>query len=99
LHDGGELYARMCAPSMGIEEDPATGAASAALVGALMSRSGDANGAVSLSIIQGVAMGRPSQIHASARKSGGAVTSISVGGPTAYTATGEIEVGSAWLDR
>jgi hypothetical protein len=26
------------------------------------------------------------------------VTSISVGGATAYTAAGEIEVGSAWLN-
>jgi trans-2,3-dihydro-3-hydroxyanthranilate isomerase len=98
LTDGAELYARMCAPSMGIEEDPATGSACAALVGAMLSRSDKASDTVSLSVIQGVAMGRRSEIQAVARKAGGEVTSISVGGATAYTAAGEIEVGSAWLD-
>src|SRR6478672_2379790 len=34
LSDGSELYARMFAPAMGIAEDPATGAAAAAIVGA-----------------------------------------------------------------
>src|SRR4029077_5402848 len=32
LKDGGKLYARMCAPALGVEEDPATGSACAALV-------------------------------------------------------------------
>jgi predicted PhzF superfamily epimerase YddE/YHI9 len=45
-----------------------------------------------LSIQQGVSMGRPSEIEAEARKSGNVVTSISVGGATAYIASGEIEV-------
>jgi len=35
LADGEQLYARMCAPALGIEEDPATGSACAALVGAV----------------------------------------------------------------
>jgi trans-2,3-dihydro-3-hydroxyanthranilate isomerase len=98
LRDGAELYARMCAPAKGIDEDPATGSACAALVGVAMSRAGGPGGAISLRVVQGVAMGRRSEIHASARKDGGKVTSISVGGATAYTAEGEIEVGSAWLD-
>ena len=45
-----------------------------------------------LSIRQGVSMGRPSEIEAEARKSDGVVTSVSVGGATAYVASGEIEV-------
>jgi trans-2,3-dihydro-3-hydroxyanthranilate isomerase len=45
-----------------------------------------------LSIQQGVSMGRPSQIEAEARKSGSVVTSVSVGGATAYIASGQIEV-------
>ena len=45
-----------------------------------------------LSIQQGVSMGRRSQIEAEARKSGNVVTSVSVGGATAYIASGEIEV-------
>jgi predicted PhzF superfamily epimerase YddE/YHI9 len=37
-------------------------------------------------------MGRPSEIEAEALKSDGAVTSVSVGGATAYIASGEIDV-------
>ena len=44
------------------------------------------------SIEQGVSMGRRSEIEAEARKSGSVVTSVSVGGATAYIASGEIEV-------
>ena len=38
LRDGGKLHARMCAPALGVEEDPATGSACAALVGAMASK-------------------------------------------------------------
>jgi trans-2,3-dihydro-3-hydroxyanthranilate isomerase len=92
LGDGGKLYARMWAPAMGIEEDPATGAACAALVGAVASKQDFGGTAYRLSIQQGVSMGRRSDIEAEARKSKGVVTSVSVGGATAYIASGEIEV-------
>jgi trans-2,3-dihydro-3-hydroxyanthranilate isomerase len=45
-----------------------------------------------LSIEQGVAMGRRSEIEAEARKSEDIVTSVSVSGATVYIASGEIEV-------
>src|SRR5438309_91059 len=92
LQDGGKLYARMWAPALGIEEDPATGAACAALVGAMASKHEFGGPAYRLSIQQGVSMGRRSEIEAEARKSGDVVTSLSVGGATAYIASGEIEV-------
>jgi len=92
LRDGGHLYARMCAPALGIEEDPATGSACAALVGAMASKQDFGGTAYRLSIEQGVSMGRRSEIEAEARKSGGVVTSVSVGGATAYIASGEIDV-------
>ncbi len=92
LRDGGELYARMCAPALGVEEDPATGSACAALVGTMASRHDFGGTAYHLSIQQGVSMGRRSEIEAEARKSGGVVTSVSVSGATAYIASGEIEV-------
>jgi len=95
LQDGGELYARMWAPAMGIEEDIATGGACAALVGALASKDDFGGTAYRLSIQQGVAMGRRSDIDAEARKSDGVVTSVSVGGATTYVASGDIEVPSA----
>ncbi len=92
LRDGGHLYARMCAPALGVEEDPATGSACAALVGVMASKDDFGGTAYRLSIQQGVSMGRRSEIEAEARKSGGVVTSVSVGGATAYIASGEIEV-------
>jgi trans-2,3-dihydro-3-hydroxyanthranilate isomerase len=82
----------MCAPALGVEEDPATGSACAALVGAMASKHDFGGTAYRLSIQQGVSMGRRSEIEAEARKSGGVVTSVSVGGATAYIASGEIEV-------
>jgi trans-2,3-dihydro-3-hydroxyanthranilate isomerase len=92
LRDGGKLYARMWAPALGIEEDPATGAACAALVGAMASKHDFGGTAYRLSIQQGVSMGRRSEIEAEARKSGSVVTSVGVGGAAAYIASGEIEV-------
>jgi predicted PhzF superfamily epimerase YddE/YHI9 len=64
----------------------------AALVGAMASKHDFGGTAYRLSIQQGVLMGRRSEIEAEARKSGGVVTSVSVGGATAYIASGEIEV-------
>jgi trans-2,3-dihydro-3-hydroxyanthranilate isomerase len=92
LRDGGKLYARMWAPALGVEEDPATGSACAALAWAMASKPDFGGTAYRLSIQQGVLMGRRSEIEAEARKSGGVVTSVSVGGATAYIASGEIEV-------
>jgi trans-2,3-dihydro-3-hydroxyanthranilate isomerase len=97
LQDGGQLYARMWAPAIGIEEDPATGSACAALVGAMASKPDFGGTAYRLSIQQGVSIGRRSEIEAEARKTGGVVTSVSVGGATAYVASGEIDVPPAAL--
>jgi trans-2,3-dihydro-3-hydroxyanthranilate isomerase len=82
----------MCAPALGVEEDPATGSACAALVGAMASKSNFGGMAYRLSIQQGVSMGRRSDIEAEARKLDDVVTSVSVGGATAYIASGEIHV-------
>ena len=93
LRDGGQLYARMCAPALGVEEDPATGSACAALVGAMASKPDFGGLTYRLSIQQGVSMACRSEIDAEARKSGAsASTSVSVGGATTYIASGEIEV-------
>ncbi len=97
LRDGGRLYARMWAPALGVEEDPATGSACAALVGAMASQHDFGGTAYRLSIQQGVSMGRRSVMEAAARKSEGVVTSVSVGGATAYVASGEIEVPASAL--
>ena len=91
LEHGGLLYARMFGPALGVEEDPATGSACAALVGALASRAEVSDGELRLTIRQGVAMGRPSAIEALARKHGGRVASVGVAGAVSPVATGEIE--------
>jgi trans-2,3-dihydro-3-hydroxyanthranilate isomerase len=95
--DGGELYARMCAPALGVAEDPATGSAAAALVGTAAANSQFQGSRFALSIKQGIAMGRPSDIRALAEKNGGVVTSVSVGGATSYVAEGEIQVPPGFL--
>jgi trans-2,3-dihydro-3-hydroxyanthranilate isomerase len=98
LRDGGKLYARMWAPALGIEEDPATGSACAALVGAMASKRDFGGTAYRLSIEQGVAMGRRGEIEAEACKSEDVVTSVSVSGATAYIASGAIEVPPSALE-
>lgn len=74
----GEIRARMFMP--GIGEDPATGAAAAALAGRLASESPEAEGTLRWKILQGVEMGRPSELYGSADKVAGAVTAVRVGG-------------------
>lgn len=91
LENEGELYARMSAPGLGVDEDPATGSACTALVGAMASKSGFQGERYRLSVEQGVAMGRRSDIEACACKAGGIVTSVSVSGAVSYVASGEIE--------
>ena len=92
LRDGAEIYGRMYAPGLGIAEDPATGAAAAAIVGAAATASGGRDGEFRLNIVQGVAMGRPSAISASARLADGTLASIDVGGNCVLVAEGKIEV-------
>ena len=100
ISDGAELYGRMFAPGLGIPEDPATGAAAAAIVGTEAVRNGsDRSGKFRLDIVQGVAMGRPSFLSASAEIAGGKVSAIEVGGGTAFVAEGRIEVPDDLLDR
>ena len=99
LMSGTEIYARMSAPGYGIEEDPATGSAVAALAGVVGLRSGIQSGVVTLSVTQGVKVGRTSKMDVLARLQDGKVDSVDVGGPVIFTATGEIEVGDEWLEH
>lgn len=92
LADGGRLYARMFAPGFGIEEDPATGAAAATLAGVLANRLPQRDGVFSWSIEQGVKMGRPSLLQASAEKRDGATARVMVGGASVMVAEGAITV-------
>jgi len=86
-----DLYARMFAPKLGIAEDPATGSGAVALAGVLAARAPH-DGDFSWTIDQGVAMGRPSRIEASAEKRDGRVVRVRIGGATRIAAEGEMEV-------
>lgn len=86
------LYVRMFAPLFGIQEDPATGSGAVALAGVLAARNPIQNGVLNWVIDQGVAMGRPSRIEASAEKRGGKVVRVKIGGATRICAEGEMDV-------
>jgi trans-2,3-dihydro-3-hydroxyanthranilate isomerase len=66
--DATRLATRMFAPLTGVLEDPATGSANAALAALLTSLAPGENVDLHYDIIQGVEMGRPSRLLASARK-------------------------------
>lgn len=84
------LYARMFAPALGIDEDPATGSGAVALAGVLAARRAEDEGVFTWTIEQGVAMGRPSRIEASAEKRAGKVMQIKVGGTSVIIAEGTL---------
>jgi trans-2,3-dihydro-3-hydroxyanthranilate isomerase len=85
---GGTIKVRMWGPSVGVAEDPATGAAAAVLAGSLGAGLPDRDGDFSWSIEQGAELGRPSFIKASAEKRGGNVVSIRVGGGSVIVGEG-----------
>jgi trans-2,3-dihydro-3-hydroxyanthranilate isomerase len=91
FRDGGRVHARSFAPAFGIPEDPATGSACTGLVASLAVRAGEPS--PSLRIDQGVRMGRPSQIEATAHTDrDGRLTGVSVGGHTVIVGQGTITV-------
>ncbi len=90
--DANEVWARMLGPGFGIEEDPATGSAAAAVAAVL--GHDHADGTHAWTIHQGVEMGRPSRIELEADVTGGAVTAARVGGSAVVVTRGTIELGA-----
>lgn len=78
---------RMFAPLSGVPEDPATGAANVALVALLLSVSDQDTLAIALE--QGVEMGRPSQLQATARRTPGGIRAT-IGGSAVPVLRGTI---------
>jgi trans-2,3-dihydro-3-hydroxyanthranilate isomerase len=87
---GNDFAARMFAPGMGLGEDPATGAAAAALIGELAKQAGD--GQTEYVIRQGVEMGRPSRIGIQVRKAGDALTHGGIFGHAVTIGRGSLEL-------
>ncbi|MGB9365465.1 MAG: PhzF family phenazine biosynthesis protein [Xanthobacteraceae bacterium] len=88
---GHAFHTRMFAPSAGIDEDPATGSAAAAIAGyiAKFDKLGDGNHP--LVIEQGYEMGRPSLIELTLKIAGGKLTGASIGGGAIVVTEGTIE--------
>jgi trans-2,3-dihydro-3-hydroxyanthranilate isomerase len=90
--DGARVYSRFFAPAVGVEEDPATGSAAATLVASLAVHSPDPDGSYQLRIDQGVDMGRPSMLHATARKEAGRLAEVCVAGQASIVGSGVISL-------
>ena len=90
---GHDIRARMYGPgpAVNVPEDPATGAACAALGGYLAARAPQ-GGTLRWVVEQGYEMGRPSQIEIEADRSGNAITAVRVGGASVMVCAGEISV-------
>lgn len=89
---GADIEARMFAPLQGIMEDPATGSANVTLIGLLAHLDPAPEVALTLSISQGVDMGRPSLMTATAVKQNGVVEGTWIGGDCVPVMTGEIDL-------
>jgi len=86
-------YSRMFAPTFGIGEDPATGSASGPL-GCYLVRHNvvPPEKAVAIRSLQGVKMGRPSDVHVSIGVTRGDITSVRVGGEAVLAGEGTLYV-------
>ncbi|MDA4846420.1 PhzF family phenazine biosynthesis protein [Hoeflea poritis] len=82
------FHARMFAPHAGINEDPATGSAVAAISGAIHQFDELLDGHHALLIEQGVEMGRPSKIHLHLEVDGGKIAQGRIGGNAVKVAEG-----------
>lgn len=89
---GNQVHARMFAPSMNIEEDPATGSAAAALAGYLAPRESEKTGTLRWTIEQGFEMGRPSIIRLEADVKDGGITAVRVGGESVLVCEGLMDI-------
>jgi len=87
-----DIRARMFAPLKGVQEDPATGSANVALVGLLAKLDPADDLDLVLKIAQGVEMGRPSLMVASAAKRSDLVEETTIGGSCVAVMAGTIRL-------
>ncbi|WP_137130158.1 PhzF family phenazine biosynthesis protein [Rhizobium sp. FY34] len=90
VHHAARFHTRMFSPDMGIAEDPATGAAAAALAGAIHHFDALPDGHHPCLIEQGVEMGRPSFIHLHIDVKEQAIARARIGGQAVKLAEGEL---------
>ncbi len=87
---GNHFAARMFSPGMGIGEDPATGAAAAALIGLIARHA--APGQHEYALRQGHEMGRPSLIELQLRKDGDQLAHGGIGGHAVLVGEGVLDL-------
>ncbi len=90
---GNDYAARMFAPGMGIDEDPGTGAAAAALIGPISRSLGLSDGQVEVTLRQGFEMGRPCRIAMQIRNDRGVLTRGGIGGDAVVVGEGTLDLG------
>ena len=88
-HDGNRVRARMFSPLSGTVEDPATGSAATPLAALLLSLKKDSEHSVT--IVQGVEMGRPSLLLCTARRGADGIRAT-VGGGCVPVLKGEVSL-------
>lgn len=91
-HAKSSFHARMFAPAMGVDEDPATGAATAAFAGAIAEFDRPVDGNTRLIIEQGIEFGRPSQITLEIDMEGGEIDAVRIGGYAVKVSSGTLSV-------
>jgi trans-2,3-dihydro-3-hydroxyanthranilate isomerase len=87
-----DIEARMFAPLYGVTEDPATGSANVALIALLATLRAEPDLRLERKISQGVDMGRPSLLAASAEKRAGKIVAAYIGGSCVPVMRGVIAV-------
>lgn len=90
--DGSSFHARMMVAAIPSYEDPATGSAAAAFVGAFVANERPADGRHELWIEQGIEMGRPSRIRLEIDVAKGSASAARIGGEAAIVGRGEIYI-------
>ena len=92
VHQGHHFHGRMFAPTLGVVEDPATGAAAAAFSGVIQHFDELPAGSHRFHVEQGYEMGRPSLIDIEIEVDGGSVRAARVGGHAVFVSKGELEI-------
>lgn len=92
VHHQAKFHARMFSPDMGISEDPATGAAVAALSGAIRHFDALPDGHHPLLVEQGVEMGRPSFIYLHIDVKDAEIAKARIGGQAVRLAEGTVDL-------
>jgi trans-2,3-dihydro-3-hydroxyanthranilate isomerase len=98
FRDGARVHARFFAPALGVDEDPATGSACAALAASLARRSPEPSGTYRLRVDQGVAMGRPGMLEGTARKEDGRIAEVVVSGSATVVGHGTMTLPPGYGD-